>query len=129
MADDDRGALEGMTKLLYGTGGLAAALGFFLVFSALSRSTDVSDVFMELGAPNFMNGMSLFLYGILLLFLGRMLELMNQMAKKTIWLDAWADGEKVLVKCPKCAQQLRVEGGKSGMLNCPKCGNKFEAQT
>jgi uncharacterized Zn-finger protein len=118
-----------MVKLLYGVGALSAAIGIFLVVSSLSRSTEFSDVVMLIGAPTFMNGMTLFTYGFLLLCLGRMLELLNQMAKKTIWLDAWADEEKVLVKCPKCAQQLRVASGKDGMLNCPKCGNKFEAKT
>jgi uncharacterized Zn-finger protein len=118
-----------MGKTLYVIGGLAAAMGLFLVFSALRPISRVDDIGMLLGAPVVMNGITLSLYGVLLLFLGRVTDLMTRIAKKTIWLDAWAEGEKVLVKCPKCAQQLRVDGGKTGMLNCPKCGNKFEAKT
>jgi hypothetical protein len=118
-----------MGKVLYAAGGLAVAAGLFLVLSALRRASHFDDIALLLGAPIVMNGITLSLYGILLLFLGRMLDLMTRIAKKTIWLDAWADEEKALVKCPKCAQQLRVVSGKSGMLNCPKCGNKFEAKT
>jgi uncharacterized Zn-finger protein len=118
-----------MGKVLYVIGSVAIAMGLFLVFSALRPISHVDDLAMLFGAPIVMSGVTLSLYGVLLLFLGRMTELMTRIAKKTIWLDAWADEDKVLVKCPKCAQQLRAASGKSGMLNCPKCGNKFEAKT
>jgi uncharacterized Zn-finger protein len=118
-----------MGKVLYVIGGLAVATGVFLIFSALRPISHIDDFAMLIGAPVVMSGITLCLYGSLLLFLGRMLDLMTRIAKKTIWLDAWGDEDRVLVKCPKCAQQLRVAGGKSGMLNCPKCGNKFEAKT
>lgn len=118
-----------MGKLLYVVGAIAVALGGFLVFSALKRVSQVDDAIMLLGAPIVMNGITLSLYGVLIVFLGRMLELMTRIAKKTMWLDAWDSEGKVLIKCPKCTQQLRVVAGKTGMVNCPKCGNKFEAQT
>jgi len=115
-----------MGKLLYAVGLVAMALGAFLVYSSLRHAAQIDDVVMLLGAPVVMSGITLLLYGTLLVFLGRVLALMTQMAKKTIWLDA-GDGE--LIKCPKCAQQLRVPVGKAGSVNCPKCGNKFETET
>jgi|HubBroStandDraft_2_1064218.scaffolds.fasta_scaffold548637_1 hypothetical protein len=118
-----------MGKFLYAVGLVAMALGAFLLYSSMRHAEQIDDVLMLLGAPVVMSGITLLLYGTLLVFLGRVLALMTQMARKTIWLDAWDGDGKVLIKCPKCAQQLRVAGGKAGSVNCPKCGNKFETQT
>lgn len=118
-----------MTKVLYVFGILSLIAGAFLVYPAVSPAIKVGDPLAVLGAPIVMNGITLIFYGILILFLGRLLSLMQQIAKKTIWLDAWDSEGKVLVKCPKCQQQLRVVSGKSGSINCPKCGNQFDAET
>ena len=118
-----------MTKALYIIGGLAIAVGALAAFPSLGVAVRAGDPLMVLGAPIVMNAITLALFGTLLLFLGRVLALMERVAQKTIWLDAWEADGKVLIKCPSCAQQLRVASGKTGSVNCPKCGNKFPIAT
>jgi hypothetical protein len=36
---------------------------------------------------------------------------------------------KVVIRCPRCLQQLRVATGRTGTIKCPKCGEPFEATT
>jgi hypothetical protein len=45
-------------------------------------------------------------------------------------IDAEEGDTKVIIRCanPGCAQQLRVDRRRRGMINCPKCGSKFQAQ-
>ncbi len=40
-----------------------------------------------------------------------------------------AAGDKVVVRCSNCSQQLRVPSGKGGTIKCPSCGQAFKAAT
>jgi transcription elongation factor Elf1 len=36
---------------------------------------------------------------------------------------------KVIIECPRCAQQMRVPTGRQGRIKCRACGEPFEAET
>jgi hypothetical protein len=40
-----------------------------------------------------------------------------------------ASGDKVIVRCNNCSQQIRVPSGKDGTIKCPSCGQAFKAAT
>jgi ribosomal protein L37AE/L43A len=73
-----------------------------------------------------MNGITVILFGIILLAFGQIVSLLNRIANALVWCQTSNSEERILVKCPKCEQELRVPKGKSGALTCPKCETQFE---
>src|SRR5579859_5656749 len=103
-----------MATALYLLGSIAALLGSFFIFITLRKISTLDELALLLGAPIVMNGITLVLYGALLLAVTRLLQLITGITQKRIWLDTSVAEGKSFVKCPKCEQQLRVPAGKSG---------------
>jgi Zn finger protein HypA/HybF involved in hydrogenase expression len=51
------------------------------------------------------------------------------MVAETPAVATQAAPERVIVRCPNCAQQLRVQAGRSGRITCPACAEQFTAAT
>lgn len=115
---------------LYVIGGAVTSLGCFLVVPTVARLENFwQDPLLFLGAPIVMNGITVVLFGVLLLAFGQIVSLLNRISETLVSYRAIDADDRIIVKCPKCDQQLRAPRGKKGILNCPKCDNKFEVRT
>jgi hypothetical protein len=119
-------------------GTVAIVAGVMIALPTLSRTRDPSDAIMLLGTPIAMNGITLCLYGGILIALGRVVGLLEQVSNKLVRSDIregvsqsiTEDEKKIIVSCPKadCGQQIRVPAGKSGLIKCPKCESTFSVE-
>jgi hypothetical protein len=114
-----------MGGVLYVIGIIVIIFGCLLVIPTMSRVTQIGDLFLLLGTPMVINGMTLILYGVIIFALGKIIELLTQSPGRPPSLSA--EGErKVLLTCPNCAQQMRIPSGNQGTIKCPKCTTRFE---
>jgi hypothetical protein len=115
---------------LYVIGAIVILLGCFLVIPTMSRVERFwQDPIFFLGAPIVMNGITVIVFGIIMLAFGQVIALLNRISEALASYQTPNADDRILVKCPTCAQQLRVPKGRKGILSCPKCGNKFEEHT
>jgi hypothetical protein len=115
---------------LYAVGVAVILLGCLLVIPTVARVEQFwQDPMLFLGATILMNGITIILFGIILLAFGQIVSLLNRISNALVWYQASNSEERILIKCPKCDQQLRALKGKRGILTCPKCETQFEAKT
>lgn len=112
-------------RILYAISIVAMVLGCVLILPIMSRVTQLGDAIMLLGAPVVMSGTTLFLYGVMIFALGKIVDLLSHYGQELRAPNAVGES-KVTVKCPNCAQQLRIPRGNTGRINCPKCATSFE---
>jgi hypothetical protein len=125
---------------LYIIGIIIIIFGCLLIIPTMSRVTQVGDAILLLGAPMVMNGMTLFLYGVIICALGKIVDLLSRSSNAPARLSAFGESRadiesrddsepKVMVTCPNCAQQLRIPRGNKGTIKCPKCTTRFDIDT
>jgi DNA-directed RNA polymerase subunit RPC12/RpoP len=117
-----------MSIALYIIGTIISLLGILLIVPTLSRIAQASDPIMLLSAPFVMNGVWLFVFGTVLCALARIIHLLDRTPPGAASIDAEEADAKVVIRCPGCTQQLRIDRGRRGIISCPKCGSKFPAQ-
>lgn len=122
-----------MGIILYLTGIVLLICGCLVVIPTMSRIGQVGDLILLLGTPMVMNGITLVFYGIIVLALGKIVDLLSRppsghlvTPQSTMSPDRSIESEsKVLVACPNCGKQMRIPAGNTGTMKCPRCATGF----
>jgi DNA-directed RNA polymerase subunit RPC12/RpoP len=119
---------RGISIFLYACGGAAAITGCVIFIPAISLAVRLGDPVALLGAPIIMNGVLLFLFGVLLFAVGEIIELLSRISSSSGLLDSEPVDAKIVIRCPTCSQQLRMDGDRKGTVRCPRCSSKFQVE-
>src|SRR5947209_6799102 len=133
--DDVTAAIRGASwpriwHALYVIGSIVLLTGCCLFIPAASRMLDGGDPLLLIGAPLALNGIWLFLAGIVVGAIGKAIQLLTDLADLARPSSEPAS-DRIVVRCPNpsCRQGLRVNRTRSGSINCPKCGSSFNPKT